>query len=133
MGQDSQWRVFALVTEIEREDKGTATRTHCPYCAFQCGMLIDGASDDARISGNGEFPVNKGALCIKGWTAASALNHPERLMSPLMRDADGILAPVSWDAAMTRIVSEFRRAQEDYGTDAVGILGADRLRTKSRT
>ena len=127
MGQDSQWRVFALVTEIEREDKGTATRTHCPYCAFQCGMLIDGTSDGARISGNGEFPVNKGALCIKGWTAASALNHPERLMSPLMRDADGILAPVSWDAAMTRIVSEFRRAQEDYGTDAVGIFGGGSL------
>ena len=127
MEQDSQWRVFALVTEIAREDKGTATRTHCPYCAFQCGMLIDGAPDDARISGNGEFPVNKGALCIKGWTAASALNHPERLMSPLMRDADGILAPVSWDAAMTRIVSEFRRAQEDYGTDAVGIFGGGSL------
>ena len=90
-------------------------------------MVIDGASDDARISGNGEFPVNKGALCIKGWTAASALNHPERLMSPLMRDADGVLAPVSWDAAMTRIVSEFRRAQDDYGADAVGMFGGGSL------
>ena len=104
-----------------------ATRTHCPYCAFQCGMVIEGAAADPRIAGNSEFPVNKGALCIKGWTAASALNHPERLRSPLMRDADGVLASVSWDTAMTRIVSEFRRSQEAYGADAVGVFGGGSL------
>ena len=117
----------ALLTEIALEDVGTATRTHCPYCAFQCGMTISGASHDAKIDGNAEFPVNKGALCIKGWTAASALNHPERLRAPLMRDADGNLAPVSWDAAMTRIVSEFRRTQEMHGLDAVGMFGGGSL------
>ena len=71
--------------------------------------------------------MNKGALCIKGWTAAGTLNHPERLRSPLMRDADGRLAPVSWDAVMTRIVSEFKRTQEDYGADAVGVFGGGSL------
>ena len=90
-------------------------------------MVISGESHDAKIDGNAEFPVNKGALCIKGWTAASALSHPERLMSPLMRDAHGMLAPVSWDAAMTRIVSEFRRTQDDYGADAVGVFGGGSL------
>ena len=71
--------------------------------------------------------MNKGALCIKGWTAAATLNHPERLRSPLMRDAHGVLAPVSWDAAMTRIVSEFKSTQEDYGADAVGVFGGGSL------
>ncbi len=104
-----------------------ATRTHCPYCAFQCGMVMEGAAAAPRIAGDSEFPVNKGALCIKGWTAASALNHPERLRSPLMRDADGVLASVSWDTAMTHIVSEFRRTQEDYGADAVGVFGGGSL------
>ena len=116
-----------MLTEIAAEDKGTATRTHCPYCAFQCGMVIEGVASDPRVVGNSEFPVNKGALCIKGWTAASALNHPDRLRSPLMRDTDGVLAPVSWDAAMTRIVSEFRRSQEVYGADAVGVFGGGSL------
>ena len=90
-------------------------------------MVIEGAAADPKIAGNSEFPVNKGALCIKGWTAAGTLNHPERLRSPLMRDADGRLAPVSWDAAMTRIVSEFKRTQEDYGADAVGVFGGGSL------
>ena len=89
-------------------------------------MVIEGAAADPKIAGNSEFPVNKGALCIKGWTAAGTLNHPERLRSPLMRDADGRLAPMSWDAAMTRIVSEFKRTQEDYGADAVGCSGEGR-------
>ena len=72
--------------------------------------------------------MNKGALCIKGWTAAGTLNHPERLRSPLMRDTThGALAPVSWDAAMTRIVSKFKRTQEDYGADAVGVFGGGSL------
>ena len=127
MGQVSRWRIFTLITEIAREDIRVATRTHCPYCAFQCGMLIDDLAEGATISGDGEFPVNKGALCIKGWTAASALNHPERLRSPLMRDASGRLTPVSWDAALTRIVSEFRRTQDDYGADAVGVFGGGSL------
>ena len=88
---------------------------------------MEGAAADPKIAGNAEFPVNKGALCIKGWTAASALNHPERLQSPLMRDADGNLVQVSWDAAMERIVSEFRRTQGDYGADAVGVFGGGSL------
>ena len=54
-------------------------RTHCPYCAFQCGMLV-GVSPDGRltIEGDREFPVNAGALCVKGWTAAETLYHDER-------------------------------------------------------
>ncbi len=90
-------------------------------------MLIEGAAADPKIAGNSGFPVNKGALCIKGWTAAETLNHPERLLSPLMRDTDGCLAPVSWDTAMTRTVSEFKRIQEDYGADAVGVFGGGSL------
>ena len=122
-----QRRTCALLTQIGSENTAIATRTHCPYCAFQCGMVIEGAAADPKIAGNPEFPVNKGALCIKGWTAAGTLNHPERLRYPLMRDADGRLAPVSWDAAMTRIVSEFKRTQEDYGADAVGVFGGGSL------
>jgi assimilatory nitrate reductase catalytic subunit len=51
-----------------------AVATHCPYCALQCGMRI--APDGATVSGDEEFPVNNGALCVKGWTSAELLNHP---------------------------------------------------------
>ena len=61
--------------------------THCPCCAFQCGMRISPAGVEITIAGDAAFPVNKGALCIKGWTAAATLSHPERLTAPLAPDA----------------------------------------------
>ena len=44
------------------------------------------------------FPVNQGALCRKGWSAAGLYGGRERLTTPLVRDrATGELSPVSWD------------------------------------
>ncbi len=105
-----------------------ATATHCPYCAFQCGMTLsrDGAGDVA-IAGNPEFPLNRGALCVKGWTAAATLNHPERLTTPLVRDAGGTLQTASWDAALDRVIDAIKRTQERHGNDAVGVFGGGSL------
>ena len=69
-----------MSTQIQAPQKTTAT--HCPYCAFQCGMNISGGPERAAITGDEDFPVNKGALCVKGWTAAETLSHPERLRTP---------------------------------------------------
>ena len=106
---------------------GQATATHCPYCAFQCGMEISGTGDAVVITGDQAFPVNKGALCIKGWTAAATLAHPDRLTAPLARDAAGHLAPVSWDDALSRIVAAIQDTQAVYGKNAVGIFGGGSL------
>ncbi len=104
------------------------TATHCPYCAFQCGMTLSGDGDgDVAIAGNAAFPVNRGALCVKGWTAAATLGHPERLTTPLVRDNDGALREGSWDEALDRVVSAFRSVQERHGNDAVGIFGGGSL------
>lgn len=65
------------------------TRTHCPYCALQCGMRLSGPFEKSAVAGDETFPVNQGALCIKGWTAAATLAHPERLLHPLARNARG--------------------------------------------
>src|ERR1043166_9243448 len=51
------------------EHASKRTATHCPYCAFQCGMYLAGSGDAPEVAGNPEFPVNKGALCVKGWSA----------------------------------------------------------------
>ena len=106
----------------------TMTATHCPYCAFQCGMRLSGAAvGDMEISGDPAFPVNRGALCVKGWTAAAALNHPERLTTPLVRDADGALRAASWNEALERVVEAIQRVQERHGNDAVGVFGGGSL------
>ena len=105
-----------------------ATATHCPYCAFQCGMTLSlDDAGDVGIAGDPVFPVNRGALCVKGWTAAVPLNHPERLTTPLVRDTDGRLRPASWDEALNRVVAAIEQTRERHGNDAVGVFGGGSL------
>ena len=103
------------------------TATHCPYCAFQCGMRLSGPREAAVVDGDEAFPVNKGALCIKGWTSAAPLSHPDRLLSPLVRNGAGELVPAAWDEALDRVAEAFRKTRAEFGADAVGIFGGGSL------
>jgi assimilatory nitrate reductase catalytic subunit len=112
--------------KIALQKTGSVTvATHCPYCALQCGMRF--RSDEAAISGNEEFPVNKGALCLKGWTAAELLSHSDRLLRPLKRNARGALTPVDWDEAFKTISEALQTTQAKYGRDSVAVLGGGSL------
>ena len=103
------------------------TDTHCPYCALQCGMTL--THDGARWSvAARDFPTNKGGLCKKGWTAASLLQSPDRLTTALVRDGKGQpLRPASFEEALDRVATEFRRVQAAHGKDAVGVFGGGGL------
>jgi assimilatory nitrate reductase catalytic subunit len=60
------------------------TATHCPYCALQCGIHLTDGPAGLTVSGDDAFPVNKGALCVKGWSAPETLTHRDRLRTPLI-------------------------------------------------
>ena len=83
--------------------------------------------DRIEISGNRKCPVNEGGLCLKGWTATATLQHQDRLLSPLVRNSSGALAPASWQSAIDRIASAIQRTQEAHGRDAVGVFGGGSL------
>lgn len=89
-------------------------------------MRLSGTTE-MRVEGDALFPVNKGALCIKGWTAAVPLQHPERLSMPLLRDAAGQLRPASWEVALEHIGTRVRQVQASHGHDAVGVFGSGSL------
>ena len=104
------------------------TRTHCPYCALQCGMSIETGPDGTATVAPRRFPTNRGGLCQKGWTAAELLTSPERLTSPLLRARRGeALRAVSWEDALGRVVEEIERIQDRYGADAVAVFGGGGL------
>lgn len=111
----------------EHTQRRAEIATHCPYCAFQCGMYLSGTHKEVALRGNEAFPVNKGALCVKGWNAGELLAHPERLTTPLARDERGDLVPVAWEEALARVVSAFQAAQRRYGRDSVGVFGSGSL------
>jgi assimilatory nitrate reductase catalytic subunit len=88
-------------------------------------LTCDG--DRVGIEGNKRFPVNEGGLCVKGWSAAATLRHPDRLLSPLVRNERGVLEPVTWEAALDRIATAIRTTQMSHGRDAVGVFGGGSL------
>lgn len=111
----------------------TTTDTHCPYCSLQCGMRlrvpVSGAAAEAvEVLERPDFPVNRGALCGKGRTAAAVLSPAARLTAPLVRDGErGRLREASWEEALSRVVRGVTAVQDRYGRDAVGVFGGGGL------
>src|SRR5205814_1566125 len=121
----------ACAAVVERASTSAAAAsgaaTHCPYCALQCGMhLVEGPAG-LRVAGNQKFPVNEGGLCVKGWSAAATLDHPDRLRAPLIRSASGRLEPATWEAALQRVAARFADVQRRYGADAIAVFGGGSL------
>jgi assimilatory nitrate reductase catalytic subunit len=75
-----------------------------------------------------EFPVNEGALCRKGWTAAGLRGNRERLTSPLVRDrATGELRTASWDEALDLVAAQLSALRDAQGADSVAVFGGGGL------
>ncbi|WP_222710532.1 molybdopterin oxidoreductase family protein [Quadrisphaera setariae] len=109
----------------------STTRTHCPYCSLQCGILLTAGGRPATLEPDPDFPTNRGGLCSKGWTAHELLDHPERLLTPLVRavpgDRTSPLVPASWEEALDRVTAAITGTQARHGRDAVGVFGGGGL------
>ncbi|MEV6908659.1 molybdopterin oxidoreductase family protein [Amycolatopsis sp. NPDC051071] len=99
----------------------TAVDTHCPYCALQCGMSLDGTRVTPR-----DFPVNAGGLCQKGWTSGELLTSPSRLTTPLIR-VDGELRPATWEQALDLVARRLTEIRVASGADSVAVFGGGGL------
>ncbi len=109
----------------------TATATHCPYCSLQCGMTVVAGDRPATVQPQPDFPTNRGGLCSKGWTAATLLDHPQRLLTPLVRtrtgDRTSALHEASWDEALDQVVGAITTNQRRHGADSIGCFGGGGL------
>jgi assimilatory nitrate reductase catalytic subunit len=122
-------RMLPVVLPALRTISPVATATHCPYCAFQCGMLIRSTTGETalEVKADPAFPVNRGQMCIKGFTAGELVDHPARLRTPLLRASDGRLAPSSWEAALDFVAERLLRLREAHGPASLAAFGSGAL------
>jgi assimilatory nitrate reductase catalytic subunit len=108
-----------------------AVRTTCPYCGVGCGVLAvpDGAGG-ATVSGDPRHPANFGRLCSKGAALAETLALDQRLLHPLLRQADGSLARVNWDIALDTVAGGLRAIIDRDGPEAVAFYLSGQLLTE---
>ncbi len=89
-------------------------------------MTLERSAVGYRVVGDPTFDVNAGDLCMKGFTAAETLAHPDRLLAPLVR-RKGVLVEASWDEALDRAARGFRDVAARAGVDAVAAFGSGAL------
>jgi assimilatory nitrate reductase catalytic subunit len=102
----------------------SAGRSHCPYCALQCGIRIFAGASGVEVNGRADFPVNEGALCGKGASAGELLRPGLRLTTPMVRDRKGgELRPAGWDEALDLVARELGARRPE----AVAVFGGGGL------
>ena len=102
-------------------------KTHCCFCGVQCGIQL-------KVKGNTvigfepweDFPVNRGMLCPKGVKRYLQGSHPDRLLTPLIRSAEGF-HEADWPEALDRVEDRIRRIQAQHGRDAFALLSGASL------
>jgi len=91
-------------------------------------MTLTPTTDAPGVAVSGrEFPTNRGGLCKKGWTSAELLSSPERILEPMLRQADGSFAPVAWAEALDLVADRLRSSRAEHGADSVGVFGGGGL------
>lgn len=98
----------------------TVHKTTCNRdCPDACSILA--TVDDGRIvklQGDPDHPVTQGFLCFRTNQYLATQYSPERLTQPLLKKS-GVLAPVSWDEALTFVATELTRIKTESGPAAI--------------
>jgi assimilatory nitrate reductase catalytic subunit len=105
-------------------------KTHCCFCGQQCGIQLKVRENQViGFEPWEDFPFNRGMLCPKGVKRYIQSTHPDRLLTPLMRDSAGF-RPTPWNEALSLTASRLRELQQQHGKDAVAVYGGASLTTE---
>src|SRR5262245_43039466 len=105
-------------------------KTHCCFCGQQCGIQLKVRENQViGFEPWEDFPFNRGMLCPKGVKRYMQSTHPDRLLTPLIRDSSGF-RPASWNEALSFTAARLRELQEQHGKDAVAVYGGASLTTE---
>jgi len=84
----------------------------------------------AIIAGDPRHPANLGRLCSKGTALGETLGLENRLLRPMLREADGNLAPVTWESGLDRVANGFAQTIAQHGPDAIAFYLSGQLLTE---
>ena len=94
----------------------------CPFCEATCGLEITHSEGRVtKVRGDGEDVFSKGFLCPKGVSIKELHEDPDRLRTPMIRQADGTFREASWDEAFGLIAERLPAVLEAGGRDACAV------------
>ncbi|MBN9107997.1 MAG: formate dehydrogenase subunit alpha [Pseudonocardia sp.] len=125
----------ATLQERSVVELGMPTRsvvTTCAYCGVGCSFKAElrGSGDSTevvRMVPHKDGGANEGHSCVKGRFAFGYASHPDRVLTPRVRDsiADE-WREVSWEEAITHTARRLRAIQAEHGAGAIGAITSSR-------
>ncbi len=114
------------VIEIGQPEHSVVTT--CAYCGVGCSFKAEMRGDEVvRMVPYKDGKANHGHSCVKGRFAWGYATHPDRVLTPMLRERiTDPWRPVSWDQAIAHVAREFRRIQAEHGKDAIGGITSSR-------
>jgi assimilatory nitrate reductase catalytic subunit len=76
-----------------------------------------------------DYAHNRGSLCPKGVVAYQQVNHPDRLLHPLIRRGGkgGRLEQATWDEALDYVAGRWKALQAEHGRDSVAVYSGSSM------
>ncbi|MFI5956070.1 formate dehydrogenase subunit alpha [Cryptosporangium sp. NPDC051539] len=102
--------------------------TTCAYCGVGCSFKAElRGTELVRMVPYKDGGANEGHSCVKGRFAFGYATHPDRKLSPMVRESTSDpWREVSWDEAISTVAHGFRSLQERYGAGAIGAISSSR-------
>jgi anaerobic selenocysteine-containing dehydrogenase len=94
----------------------------CPLCEATCGLALEvdeAAGTVTKVRGDADDVFSHGFLCPKGVSIKELHEDPDRVRTPLIKQADGTFRPASWDEAFAEIDRRLPAILAAGGRDAV--------------
>ncbi len=114
------------VIEIGQPEHSVVTT--CAYCGVGCTFKAEMRGEElVRMVPWKDGKANRGHSCVKGRFAWGYASHRDRVLNPMLRESiDEPWREVSWEEAIARVASEFRRIQAAHGVRSVGGITSSR-------
>ena len=108
------FRFKARAWEVE------AIESTCAECAFGCALKGQTRDDGiARLLSREDSEVNGPYFCDRGRFAHDYIDHPDRIVSPLIRKG-GRFERISWEQAVETFAEEFKKVEQSDGPRSIG-------------
>ncbi|NBP85722.1 MAG: formate dehydrogenase subunit alpha, partial [Mycobacteriaceae bacterium] len=121
----------ATLSEKTVIELGVPTRTvltTCAYCGVGCSFKAELRGDQVvRMVPAKNGGANEGHSCVKGRFAWGYATHPDRVLTPLVRES--ITEPwreASWEEAIASTARRLRDIQNRHGVDSIGGITSSR-------
>ena len=109
----------------------SVVRSICGFCSTGCSLDVHVRDGQAvNITPSPGYPVNTGSACPKGWEALAPLAADDRATTPMLRNANGDLEPVSWDRALDTFVERTKAVQAEHGPESMAFLSTGQIPTE---